>query len=226
MVAFAIATSVLLTGCEDESPWKARSFSEHASRGSSGEVPVPSALWKYIIDPETPLLQKDVEKSVDDTAVETEMVPLTVYLIEETPGVLGGRNQKIVFGLGGGELDLRDFIRERRGAFRVVFEFGREDLDPKTVKRVWYLSNAITRKVANEEVGAGCDVFMDISSFAAESYKKNGMLVAIGGDRHISALAGTYFFSLKNRGRVEVAHLVVFDSSKRELLCAREAKSQ
>lgn len=151
-------------------------------------------------------------------SVETDLKPLTVYLIEETRGVLGGRNLKIEFGPGGGDIDLRDFILTNRGTFRVVFEFA-PDAEPEAVKRVWYLSNAQKRKVGPDSVGAGCDTYMDISTFTKKQAEKDGMLFAIGSDRHVSALAGTYVFSVKRGGRVQVSRLTILDSSKRKLMC-------
>ena len=98
---------------------------------------------------------------------------------------------------------------------------GREpaDAEPEAVKRVWYLSNAQKRKVGPDWVGAGCDTYMDISTFTKKQAEKDGMLIAIGSDRHVSALAGTYVFSVKRGGRVQVSRLTILDSSKRKLMC-------
>lgn len=156
--------------------------------------------------------------AIGKALIETDLKPITVYMIEETPGVLGGRNQKINFGPGGGDIDLRDFVSEKRGAFRIVFEFGSDD--PAIVKRVWYVSNAQRRKVGPDWVGAGCDRYMDISTFVKKETAKDGMLIAVGGDRHVSALAGTFLFSLKRGSRIEVARLTFTDSGKRkDILC-------
>lgn len=160
----------------------------------------------------------DDGSAIAKTSVETDLKPLTVYLIEETRGVFGGRNLKIDFGPGGGDIDLRDFVLSNRGTFRVVFEFA-PDAEPEAVKRVWYLSNAQKRKVGPDSVGAGCDTYMDISTFTKKQAEKDGMLIAIGSDRHVSALAGTYVFSVKRGGRVQVSRLTILDSSKRKLMC-------
>ncbi len=164
------------------------------------------------------------DSAIAKATVETDLKPLTVYMIEETKGVLGGRNQKITFGPGGGDLDLRDFVTESRGAFRIVFEFG-ADLDPTIKKRVWYLSNAPKTKIGPDWVGAGCDTYMDISSYVAKANLKEGILIAVSGDRHISALAGTFFFSAKRAGHVESSRLTLFDSSKRKLQCRGRSDS-
>lgn len=232
-----LAITVLLSACQKEPPWKSRSYVERTLGGGVGAVPVPEALWKRLVDPERPLkniLGKETaaaenhgekESAVAKAAVETDLKPVTVYLIEQTRGVLGGRNHKIQFGPGGGEFDLRDFVVENRGAMRVVFDFA-EDADPKAKRRVWYLSNAKKRQVGKDSVGAGCHTYMDISSVVEQSKKSEGLLFAIGDDRHVSALAGTFLFSVKNGSRVDVSHVTIYDSSKRALLCQNEASNQ
>lgn len=226
----ALVLISFLISCKEEASWKTRTYNERTSASIAGEVKIPTALWERLIDPEKPVSggiefsqvptpnKGGGDSAIQKSSVETDLKPLTVYLIEETRGVLGGRNQKIIFGPGGGDLDLRDFVMESHGAFRVVFEFG-PDYEPTVKKRVWYLSNAVKRKVGPDWVGAGCASYMDISSFVAKSNHKDGILIAVSGDRHISSLAGTFFFSAKRGGHVESSRLTLFDSSKRKLQC-------
>lgn len=164
------------------------------------------------------------DSAIAKASIETDLKPVTVYMIEETHGVLGGRNLKIAFGPGGGDIDLRDFVVEKHGAFRLAFEFG-EDADPKAPKRIWYLSNALHRKVGPDWVGAGCNTYMDISTFVKKENAKDGMLFAVAGDRHVSALAGTFLFSLKRGTRVEVSRVTFSDSSRRKLECRTRGDS-
>lgn len=235
-MAVAMAALIpLLVACEKEPQWKQRAYVQHNSGSAVGEVRLPEAMWKLLIDPERPLKnflgksteeaklspedkEKEKASAVVKSIVETDLKPLAVYLIEQSHGVLGGRNHKIQFGPGGGEIDLRDFVQEDRGAFRVIFDFAPE-LDPKIAKRVWYLSNARKRRLGNDTVGAGCATYMDISSVVNKSLKDEGLLVAIGDGRHVSALAGTFFFSTKNGSRTEVSRVTIYDSSKRALHC-------
>ncbi len=235
LICFLISAT-FLAACKEESGWKTRLYNERTSASVAGEIKVPTALWEKLIDPEKPLHggiefsqvptpnQGGGDSAIAKATIETDLKPLTVYMIEETKGVLGGRNQKITFGPGGGDLDLRDFVTESRGAFRIVFEFG-ADLDPTIKKRVWYLSNAPKTKIGPDWVGAGCDTYMDISSYVAQANLKDGILIAVSGDRHISALAGTFFFSAKRAGHVESSRLTLFDSSKRKLQCRGRSDS-
>lgn len=225
----------LLGACEKEPGWKMRTYVQRNSGNVVGELPLPEALWKRLIDPERPLKnflgnsteaktvspedkEKENASAIVKSIVETDLRPIAVYLAEQSHGVLGGRNHKIQFGPGGGEIDLRDFVQEDRGAFRIVFDFAPE-LDPKVAKRVWYLSNARKRRLGADTVGAGCATYMDISTVVGKSLKEEGLLVAIGDGRHVSALAGTFFFSTKNGSRIEVSRVTIYDSSKRALHC-------
>lgn len=198
---------------------------------------IPSELWERVIDPERPLKaainlsqvptpnQGGGDSAIAKASIESDLKPITVYLIEESEGVLGGRNQKVVFGPGGGDIDLRDFVREKKGAFRVVFDFAGDGGEGLT-RRVWYVSNAQRRKVGPDLVGAGCDTFMDITSAVASSLKGDGLLMAVSSDRHVSALAGTFIFSAKRGDRVEVARLTFTDSSKKkDILCRGRGES-
>lgn len=225
-----------IAGCKQAPSWKSRSYSEKTLASTVGEIKIPSELWERVIAPDRPLV--DVvsisqaptpnrgggNSAIAKTSVETDLKPVTVYMIEETRGVLGGRNQKIVFGPGGGDIDLRDFVMEKQGAFRIVFEFS-EDADPAAPKRVWFLSNAQRRKIGQDWVGAGCDTYLDISSFVKAESEKDGILFAVAGDRHISALAGTFLFSLKRGTRVEISRITFSDSSRRKLECRTRGES-
>ncbi len=221
---------LMLSACKEEAQWKTKVFVDRTASSVMGEIFVPTELWKRLIDPDRPLHdlinistvptpnQGGGDSAIQRASVETELQPVVLYLIEQTRGVLGGRNQRIAFGPGGGDIDLRDFIEQPRGSFRVVFEF-MTNASEKASRRVWYLSNAKRRRVGPDWVGAGCESFMDITSAVGRANAQEGLLVAIGDDRHVSALAGTFFFAVKDGGRVQVSRISVFDSSKRKLQC-------
>ncbi len=232
-----IFPALFLVGCKSEPAWKSRVYVERSLSSNIGEVMIPAELWERVIDPERPLIapmnlsqvptpnRGGGDSAIARTSVETDLKPVSVYLLEESEGVLGGRNQKVVFGPGGGDIDLRDFVREKKGSFRVVFSFA-DDAGPEVPRRVWYVSNAQRRKVGPDLVGAGCDTYMDISSVVASSLKTDGLLMAVGGDRHVSALAGTFIFSVKRGSRIEVARLTFTDSSKKkDVLCRGRGES-
>ena len=165
--------------------------------------------------------------------VETELKPMAIYLIEEVRGTLGGKHHRIEFGPGGGAIDLRDFVTLERGAFRLVFEF-----DPRTrteeetkaeadfERKVLFYSNGKRRRSQQgssiEWVGDGCDQWMDVSQSVLRAAKGEGLLFAVADARHVSALAGTFFFSVKSPkapNLVQLSRVTFYDSSRRSYLC-------
>lgn len=232
-LTFYLLCAGILIGCDRAPKWESFSYSSYSQGSTTEDVPIPESLWKLVIDPERPLSDllgkmgsKESSQSssqqnsaVSEDLVETDLAPLTIYLIEQTKGALGGRHHKIQFGPGGGSLDLHDFIAGDRGSFRVVFHYAPEGMLPKAKIRAWYLSNAKTRQLNQERLGAGCDVYMDISTAIANSAKNDGLLFAIRNGRYASSLSGTYLFSVKTNTNVAVSQVTIFDSSRRDVLC-------
>lgn len=163
------------------------------------------------------------EQSLGSSRKPVEFKPIKVFLIEENRGVLGGKNHRIEFGPGGGEIDLRDFVRsDFKGAFRVAFEF-EPTRNEKATSAVYYVSNAIKRKVSTDPYstvwGAGCNKYFNISSRFDKAMRSNGYLVHTNENRHLSALAGTYVFAVSGDLSIGVAQVTIKDSRFRQLLC-------
>lgn len=150
----------------------------------------------------------------------TEFAPLKVYLIEKNRGILQRQNVSIEFGPGGGELDLRDLVQNKSGSFRLAVEF-LADAPPEAVRKVFYLSNSVRRKRGSEVIGNGCNRYYDITSVFTKAMKSKGLLLNTTDQRHVSALAGTYFFAVKHEGKLNLAQLTIRDSGQRALHCRR-----
>jgi hypothetical protein len=165
--------------------------------------------------------------------IETELKPMAIYLIEEVRGTLGGKHHRIEFGPGGGAIDLRDFVTQDRGAFRLVFEFDPRTRTKEEIKseadferKVLFYSNGKRRRSQQgssvEWVGDGCDHWLDVTQAVLQAARGEGLLFAVADARHVSALAGTFFFSVKSPktpNLVQLARVTFYDSSRRALLC-------
>lgn len=246
-LVFAIAFLPFLLGfgCEKKSEWKAKVFVQRAANSVNGEVLLPQSLWERLIHPGAEDKgaaaqgehgkeasghegggggEHDTEgkkaKAPKSEKIETDLKPVHLYFIEQTKGVLGGKNHHFIFPPGGGELDLRDVVVGDSGSFRVVFEFEpAAEGEKKDPPKVWYLSNAKRRQVGRDYVGAGCDSFSDISAAAQTAYNGEGFLIAVSQDRYLSALAGSFFFAQKKDKVIQLSQMTLFDSSKRKLQC-------
>ena len=161
----------------------------------------------------------ELEKGV----LPTEFAPLRVYLVEKNRGVLHGINHEIVFGPGGGELDLQDFVENRKGSFYFAVEFMPDVPTEKGSlnRKIFFLSNSLRRHNQSETIGNGCHNYYDITTSFEVAMKGNGYPLNTTDLRHVSALAGTFFFALKNEGKLSIAQLTIKDSAHRGLQCRR-----
>jgi hypothetical protein len=182
-------------------------------------VELPVSLWSKL--EEVPGPPKDAAAKEEMTP--TDFIGLKVYLTEKNPGILGGENHELIYGDGGGELDLADFAQPKSGSFYFAVEPVLEikNDDKSAPPKVFYLSNAVKRKLNLEYVGAGCNTYHDVTSLMLEAAKSNGILVNTTAGRHVSTLAGTYFFAIPQAGHLYLAHLTVKDSRFRSLHCRR-----
>jgi hypothetical protein len=151
------------------------------------------------------------------SALPSQFSPLKVYLIEKNRGLLGREHFELTYGPGGGELDLRDFVQPRNGSFYFAVEF--MPALEKAERRVFFLSNSRIRQLGKETYGSGCNTYFDVSKAFAANMGKDGFLVNTSDGRHVSALAGIYFFAAVADGKLHLAHLTVRDSGQKALQC-------
>ena len=147
----------------------------------------------------------------------TVFSPLKVYLIEKNPGILQNGNTQIDFGPGGGEIDFRDFVDPHNGSFYFVADF-MPDLED-AVRNVYYLSRAEKRKIGKDTFGAGCESYFNVTTAFTKALKGTGFLVNTTAGRHISALAGSYFFTAAAKGKLYLASLTIRDSADHKFQC-------
>jgi hypothetical protein len=230
----ALGSIVLLAGfsaCERAEILSSHEFEKHELVSDPEKVELPEGLWQKL----TSLLvkQKMVESgekaatSADnataDETLPTEFEPLKVFLIEKNHGILGGHDHEFEFAAGGGAIDLNDVVQDLRGSFYFKVEF-MPDVE-LTESKVYYLSDALVRRRRSEKVGAGCNVYFDVSTAFAKA-KQDGFLLNTSEQRHISAMAGTYFFAALYEQKLHLASLTITDSHNRDLLCPKRNQNK
>lgn len=154
------------------------------------------------------------------TSLPSEFSPIKVYLIEKNRGILRRQNHEFSFGPGGGEIDLRDIVEPKRGSFYFAVEF-MPDAPPEAEQKVFFLSNGIRRKRGHEVIGNGCNTYFDVTSAFKKAMSGHGFLLNTTDQRHVSALAGTFFFAVKHEDKLHLAQLTIRDSGQRALQCRR-----
>ena len=235
-----LALSVLLGGCHKDDPLSKLKKSTMDMKEFEEDLTVPAGLWKameasyrpLVMDAEGKAIKEDAakegggkkEKEKDDFSDLLKKKPpldpigITVYLVEKTPGVLGGQNYELKYPAGGGLLDYRTFIPESKdGTFFLKIKYNSE-MDPKET-RIYYLSNAKIREVGGKPMGNGCDRYFDISHYWKRAMEGEGLMLNTVDFRHISVTAGTLFFVAPYRGKLRIAHLSLKDTRHRNLMC-------
>lgn len=147
-----------------------------------------------------------------------EPVELKIWLIEKTPGVLGGTNYELSFPVGGGKLDLKNFVSDKVNGtffFKAVFE---AEMEPSDLK-VFFVSKALKRKVAGMELGAGCRKYMDISDYWKKISVTEGLMLNTLHLRHLSVAGGTLYFVWPYQGKLRISHLEIKDSRYPKVFC-------
>ena len=213
--AAASVIALCFLSCEKPPQYKSLTYTQHDRTRSSAEAQLPASLWEKIVSQ----VQPDQKRSASAKgALPTAFVPITVRLIEKNKGILTDGHAEIEFGPGGGELDLREFLQAgKNGSFYLVVDFAPEV--EKKDRKVYFLSNGIKRKRGSETLGAGCDAYFDVSTGFDKAMRTTGLLVNTTDGRHVSTLAGTFFFSALHQGKLQLASLTVTDSSHRSLQC-------
>lgn len=211
---FLVPPLLILIGCKSEPPaWKRNRFSEIDISGEMGPIHLPRGLWSRVVS----VFYGDSPKGSTQEPLPSVFSPLRLYFLEKNRGILLRGNTVIEFAAGGGEIDLSDVIARKNGSFYLAAEFlpEMEDID----RRVFFLSNGVQRRIGRDLVGAGCDTYFEISKFFARSMKQNGFMLNTTDGRHVSALAGTYFFAAATKDKLYLATLVIKDSTYKSALC-------
>ncbi len=236
--AFA-ALVILFAGCRDDSPtWKNHTFTAHDQSRSAASAELPRGLWEKI----TVLVHEGGAGGSSAAPPEgggehgggggassgggstrrfgqlpSVFSPIRVYLVEKNQGILIKGHTEIILPAGGGEIDLNEFVQAKNGSFYFVAEF-LPNLE-KVERKVFFLSGARERELGGERFGAGCNTYFDVSSAFNKASSRDGFLVNTTDGRHISALAGTFFFAAAHEGKLYLASLTVKDSVRRKLQC-------
>lgn len=168
---------------------------------------------------ESETAQKEKKEGIS-TKIEipTQYMALKAYLSEKDVDVLGGKNFELLFGLGGGELDLKEFVKKGKKQF--IFSLGLEEpYSDKDTLRVYFLGNSRAAKLGTTEWGSGCQKYMDITNYFMKTLSHKGVLVSATDLRYLRVLAGSFFFVLNKNNSLYLAQLKVTDSRYKNIYC-------
>jgi hypothetical protein len=245
---------LILSACHSKTDVANDKFVEHDMSRATIDIDLPTALWDRIeavyhstyTKPAKEESKADASKGEapkSDPAdaildeVTKEYVPLTVKLVEKTDnhGILQSHDHLLLFGPGGGVIDLADFVESRRGSYFLQIEFGKGKVESastdadeagaanrdysKEPVKVFYLSNAKRRRLNGNVVGSGCNKYYDVSSFLSGAMKAKGLLLNTTEHLDVTALSGSFFFVSQINKTLYISQLSIKDSRFSQLQC-------
>lgn len=189
---------------------------EHPARNSSRDSKVPRALVHQLeVEYRKFLKQNEVSPKED---IKRRLLNLSAELTQKKPVALH-ENTRIVTPLGGGVVDLSEYVTPLRGTFSLKILARNEDGSEPAGLRVFFVSNAKTRTVGGDKYGAGCGKFMEITSYFYKQSRRSGFPLYTADQRYLSVVGGTFVAVDFERDALQVGSMTFLDSRYPELLC-------
>jgi hypothetical protein len=187
---------------------------ERPARTSSRDIKIPRALVHQLETEYHAFLTKNEVSGKDN--IKRKLLNMSVELTQKHPLALH-ENARVVTPLGGGVVDLAEFVTPIRGAFSMKINAKKEDGTDTSGLRVFFVSKGKTRILDGDEFGAGCDKYMEITSFY--NRKSHGFDLYTAGQRYLSVVGGTFVAVVFEKEALQVGSLTFMDSRYPELLC-------
>lgn len=201
----ALILALPLISCSKKTIFEKTSFKEVEMSDAPKDQNIPTTMWDEIQG-----------NSVDPTQ-SLRFLPVAIYFIEKTPGVIGGQNLKIRLGRGGGELDLARIVKPDHGTYILGMQLetdeSLEDL------KVFFLSRTKKRSFEGKLLGAGCSTYLDITEYFKKNIMISGVEVNTFKKRHVTLTGGTFIFSFKKPGYHFLSQVTFTDSDSTALFC-------
>ncbi|MFN8945787.1 MAG: hypothetical protein ACK5WZ_14315, partial [Pseudobdellovibrionaceae bacterium] len=179
---------------------------------------------------------KAVHGAATDTAAKVPIIdakkvpiifsPITIMLVEKNEGVLKAPQILIQFPLGGGRLDLKDYLTGVVGSFYVRFansivdENSEEKKDKVTsTDEIYFWSRGKKRKIEDAVFGSGCNKIMELSPAKMADQDAMGIKVNTKNDRYVSVIGGHYFFVKRREKDILLSQIEITNSDLAVHLC-------
>jgi hypothetical protein len=193
-------------------------FVEHPARTSGRDVKIPRGLVKQIEEDYRAFQKKN--EAAPKATINRKMLNMSVELWQKNPVALH-ENTRIVTPLGGGVIDLSEFVTPLRGAFFAKIVAKKEDGSEPAGLRIFFVSKGKRRILEGEEYGSGCGKYMEVTSFynKKNSGSKRGFELYTADQRYLSVLGGTFVAIAFDKEALSVGTITFTDSRYPDLLC-------
>jgi hypothetical protein len=212
--ALSLALLISAATHADEEP--AGEFSEKSARNSSRDVKIPQGLVQNLEAEYRAFLAKN-EVSLKEN-IKRKMLNMSVELTQNRPIALH-EDTRIVTPLGGGVIDLSEYVTPLKGAFALKINAKKEDGTEPSGLRVFFVSHGKARLIDGDEFGAGCDKYMEITRYFHRKHGGKGFELYTAGQRYLSVVGGTFVAVVFEKEALQVGSLTFTDSRYPEHLC-------
>ena len=219
----ALITLVLLTSCREKAD-ESVTYESGVVAETSKNFLFPAGLKEEIEEAYVAFMKTqgppfDI-KTKEELLVQLprEYLDLEVKLTPVASGILTAPTQ-FILPRGGGAIDLKDYVKGTKGSFFVSFKWAKTTTpdQPLSSIKIFYLSQAKKRKIDDENFGAGCDRYMDVTSFIQSL--SPGLKVNATSQRYVSVLAGIYYFVGFEKEKIYLGALKIMDSRHPQIQC-------
>jgi len=188
-----------------------------AAKQSSRDVQIPLSLVT-LIEREYRAFLKASQRP-DTEGLKRKLMDVSVELRQKRVAALH-EDVRVNTPLGGGIIDLAEFVTPLRGAFQMRIKPHVSNNHASIADlRVFFVSQAKNRSIAGEEYGAGCGKFMEITSYFTQKMAGRGFDLYTADQRYISVLGGTFVMVSFDKEALKVASVSFQDSRFPELMC-------
>jgi hypothetical protein len=198
---------------EEKAP--SEEMSERPARSSGRDIKIPKALVAQLESEYHAFLKKN--EAAPKAQINRKLLNISAELTQKHPLALH-ENTRVVTPLGGGVVDLAEFVTPLKGAFQLKILAKKEDGGEPSGLRLFFVSKAKTRRLEGDDYGAGCDKFMEITSYYQHKLAK-GFDLYTANQRYLSVVGGTFVAVVFEKEALQVASLTFTDSRYPDLTC-------
>lgn len=217
-----------LVGCKENGSWEPKGeFQALGVEKTSKEYLIPRDLREYIEQEYLKYIHKENPKIVLADAeilnrIPREFLDVSVFLQAPAPGVLTD-NVRFELPRGGGEIDLANVVKGKKGSFFMHFSVQRNQAPSAPLKnlRVYYMSEAKSQVIAGETFGSGCHRYMDVSNTLLKANAGKGLQLNATDLRYLPVIGGVlYFVDFDPERKIFIAAVRFTDSRYPDYMCA------
>ncbi len=199
---------------------------KHDDHGHYERIRVQQSLRSTLIPK---VLSEEMEAAFRKENPEKETIPRSFLKVEtffeKNAGDVLEKNYEIIAPLGGGTVDMSEFLEDGVGSFTLKIKVTTENNEPVENLKIYSISQAKSRKIDGEKWGDGCFKAFDITSRFKKDMTK-GFVFYTKDQRYLSVLAGTLLFVSQDRKGIALAGMTFLDDRFKHLTCFPQAKSE